>query len=242
VPLGLAMSQRWRLLPDHVDRLRFLLDAGLDPKETNFIGRSLLTEACKAGDPPRVQLLVARGADVDPPFDPERAKEMDCCSLTGRLQSSQIPLFAAAESGSAECVRLLLEAGASVHALDDRNRTALFHAGSAAVAELLLQSGIDHEGFTPIMAAADRGQLDCIRLLLAAGADPARVSKAGSSALTLAEQHLQDWTKINRSKKRSDIGSFGTPEEIEQRHKRALREAEECLSLLRQSEHPDASR
>jgi ankyrin repeat protein len=50
--------------PDHAERLRYLLDLGLDPDECNLIGRSLIAEACDAGDPARVGLLLERGASA----------------------------------------------------------------------------------------------------------------------------------------------------------------------------------
>lgn len=215
-------SHEWRLVPDHVDRLRFLLDAGIDATEVNFIGRSLLTEASQAGDPARVKLLIERGAIISPRFDPERAQalvdstvramrafykeqgipeehldqqaELHRLPPASRLSSSQIPLFCAAESGSAECVRLLLDAGAPIDALDDSNRTALFFADSAPVAELLIARGIDthHQ--------SEFGQ-DALGELLAGGCSsgacgPARFEVA--RALMAAEVDLQSGPRGSR--------------------------------------------
>lgn len=55
----------------------------------------------------------------------------------------EIPLFQAAESGSGECVRLLLEAGASPRQRDNDASTALFHAGSADVVTTLVAAGCE---------------------------------------------------------------------------------------------------
>lgn len=87
-------------LPDVAERLRILLDTGLDPNECASNGASLLAVACRTGDPARVRLLLDRGASLT--NDP----------ASGERWSFQIPLFAASESGSAECVQLLLDAGA----------------------------------------------------------------------------------------------------------------------------------
>lgn len=159
----------WRLDPDHVDRLRFLLDAGLDPREVNFIGRSLLTEACAAGDPKRVSLLLERGAPAAG-FDPSEAEQRhkDAVAHWERvyvrktsvrkalrlakkmaegpataLSSSEIPLFAAAKSGCAACLRLILEHGVDPNTRDKDGETASFCAGSAAVVHELVRAGAD---------------------------------------------------------------------------------------------------
>lgn len=68
----------------------------------------------------------------------------------------QIPLFAAASSGSAECVRLLLSAGADPGQLDYSGRTALFEASTAEVVEALTRAG------TPV-DAIDEFQGDAFR-------------------------------------------------------------------------------
>ncbi|MCX6367781.1 MAG: ankyrin repeat domain-containing protein [Armatimonadetes bacterium] len=88
---------------DQADRLRILLDASLDANESSSNGVSLLVKACRSGDPAQVRLLMNRGASLTNH------------SSSDKRQSFQIPLFAASESGSAECVQLLLDAGADVN-------------------------------------------------------------------------------------------------------------------------------
>jgi ankyrin repeat protein len=152
------------------DRLRFLLDAGLDARECAANGCSLLAEAARVGDPPRVRLLLERGADPDPGSDRagghpvpkprserNRSGERKFISnsrewiaerrrpnpFADRPSSFQIPLFCAAASGSVDCVRLLLAAGVAPDTVDDDGATALFCAGSAEVARTLLEAGAD---------------------------------------------------------------------------------------------------
>lgn len=117
---------------DHDERLQFLLDSGLDVNECSEVGRCLLNEACRAGDPRRVRLLLEKGAKTD------RAQ-------TGgdRLYSFQIPLFCAAEAGSAECVHLLLEIGEAADVRDGMSRTPLMVAGSAEAARALIAARAD---------------------------------------------------------------------------------------------------
>lgn len=90
----------------------------------------------------------------------------------------EIPLFRAAESGSAACVRLLLDAGADPHARDNSKRTAMYYAGSVEVVRALLQAGlsledVDEHGWSPLDNAVGDGEsaLPRVRALIEAGAN-----------------------------------------------------------------------
>ncbi len=113
-------------IPDHAERLRFLLDAGLSPHESAPSGRSLLVAACGSGDADRVRVLQDRGV---------RLGHEPC-------EGARNPLFAAVRSGSADLVRLLLQAGADPHALGV-GELLLHHVCNAETAELLLGAGVD---------------------------------------------------------------------------------------------------
>ncbi|MBB6053661.1 ankyrin repeat domain-containing protein [Armatimonas rosea] len=115
----------WRNVPSHGERLRFLLDAGLEP--TNY----MLWEACDAGDPTRVKLLLERGVSPHP---------------TDEGYSHGIPLLRAAKSGSAACVQLLLDAGADPNVMDRQGMTTILGgAGSAEVVQVLLAAGASRD-------------------------------------------------------------------------------------------------
>lgn len=196
---------------DHALRLALLLDAGIDPAKVDADGRSLLTEACAAGDPARVRLLLERGAPATPqrapadgrkqskkgrtlnvPGMPKRSRKYVRC-----LPSYEIPLFQAAESGSAECVRLLIDAGADPNERDESGETPLMHAGSSQVVHVLVAEGADvrarcvseYDALEHLFnlhswgadAAIDR--MDIARALLAAGADLQYTDKNGWSRL-----------------------------------------------------------
>ena len=115
----------WHLVPSHAARLKVLLDAGLDPNEASFTGRSLLSEACHAGDPDAVKLLLERGVSPEPvPARPNKSNDFRTshgygASPTAKLSMEQIPLFGAVESGSVECVELLLATGARLDYLSE---------------------------------------------------------------------------------------------------------------------------
>lgn len=160
--------------PDFVDRLRFLLDRGLDPNETSDNGRSMLTEACGVGDAARVRLLLERGASPkasSADIDRSNASHAEMLSSfnvyadnpemhefvegfmphfdTDARESYSIPLFLAAASGSADCVAALLKAGADLRERDASGATALMHAGSVDVVNALVEAGLDVNDRTP---------------------------------------------------------------------------------------------
>jgi ankyrin repeat protein len=201
--------------PDHVERLRYLLDLGLDPAECNFVGRSLITEAASAGDPARVQLLLDRGASatavpvqsrvrgkmprltpIPLPGEPENSAKVP----RGDADSYQIPLFCAAQSGSAECVELILRAGADPNTRDSSGKIALMVSGSPAVVRTLLQAGADlhatDEFGNDAFQAAIEGSCDSdacgaerfevAQALLEAGVDIERVDQYGKTRLASA--------------------------------------------------------
>jgi ankyrin repeat protein len=131
-------------IQDHVDRLRYLLDQGLDVNE-RYYGRSLLIEACCTGDADRVQLLLDRGALAVPNHSTQETYEL--------------PIFCAAWSGSADCIQLLLRAGAGANDRDALEMTPLMVARSVAVVEALIAAGAD-------VSIRDREQEDALQKIL----------------------------------------------------------------------------
>ncbi len=106
------------------------------------------------------------------------------------------PLMYAATVGSAECIRLLLDAGADPNAANKAGATPLMWcAGDIAKVKLLLARGagvnaVSAAGRTPLhVAAYHDGSDDVARLLIAKGADVNARDKAGISVLELAAQN-----------------------------------------------------
>ena len=88
------------------------------------------------------------------------------------------PLHEAAASGSAECVKALLEAGAPRNAVDNHGRTPLHLAvehGSAQCVKALVEGGARTDAVaidrtTPLHMAASCGRGECLKALLEGGA------------------------------------------------------------------------
>lgn len=202
----------FRIVPEQVERLRFLLDAGLSPRGRAGNGSSCLCEACGAGDPERIALLLRRGAPPEADWGAADAEWLDDAttallhslrvgpsafpSMDG-LPSWVVPLFRAAESGSAECVRLLVDAGASVFVRDEAGSTALAHARSADVVRALVAAGADvravnewtKDALAEVLDSSAEGaplepdRIEVARALLDAGTSPTRSPGRNASRL-----------------------------------------------------------
>lgn len=161
-----------------------LLRAGADPDSSETCGDTALIDAVIAPSPACVRLLLDAGASLD-----------------ARGQSGMTALAWASElSGpeSLESSRLLVAAGADIHALDDDGRAPLSLAcgqGAAATARLLLDSGadlwlLDAEGLDALAHACGGSSPECAQMLLEAGADPDRHDPKGSTPLIRACQSI----------------------------------------------------
>jgi ankyrin repeat protein len=152
-------------------RLRRFLELGCDPDET-WHGITLVADAAWAGDPERVRVLLAAGANPDPPGIEGGADH----AKTAGLVYYQIPVFLAALEAGPEMIRMLLDAGADAHVTDKGGHNALSYAASADMALLLAGAGVDLEapdefGWTPLVGAMVDGNVERAAGLLAAGAN-----------------------------------------------------------------------
>eukprot|EP01045_Picozoa_sp_COSAG04_P044750 COSAG04_NODE_15342_length_535_cov_0.788991_1_plen_174_part_10 len=147
---------------------------------------STLGELAFAGEEDALRQRIAAGAS---PNDPAELFGAGCP-----------PLFAAADQGHVNVVRVLVEAGASLEATTPKGSTALLIAaqnGHADCVEALLQGGANVHakgsmGQTALHPAAENGHTDCCRLLILAGADSA-VTAVGKTPLQWAysERHAE---------------------------------------------------
>ncbi|XP_043981669.1 cortactin-binding protein 2 isoform X3 [Gambusia affinis] len=103
-------------------------------------------------------------------------------------------LFAAAQNGQTECVKLLLSAGLPADILDENGFTPLHLAathGHASCVEILLASRaavdpVAAQGQTPLFLACEAGSLGCAHALLTAGANRSLPATDGCTALHAA--------------------------------------------------------
>ena len=167
----------WHKVPSHAARLSYLLEGGLDPHEASCTGRSLMAEACFAGDPVAVKLLLERGVSHEPfsgwldEGNDFRTENHSCPTVEGALQHEQIPLFGAVESGSVKCVQLLLAKNARLDYIDDYDYDVL----DVALSQ-------DHF-YTPEYQAPSPHYVAIAKLLLDAGVPLDRINKHGYSRL-----------------------------------------------------------
>ena len=180
---------------DH-QAVRALLEAGADPDATYGDGTTALHWAAHRDSHAMATDLLAAGADVDA-ADDHGVTPLALASLNGSLSivdtllaagadanaargNGETPLMTAARVGSLDVVRILLAAGADPNATEATlGQTALMLAvaeNHTPVARLLLETGAavsarSTNRFTPLLFAAQQGNLAAADLLLSAGAD-----------------------------------------------------------------------
>lgn len=167
-----------------LDQARALLDG--DPEvlgASGHMGRTALHVAVETGSLDAVRFLIGAGADVN-----------------GERGRGDTPLFWAPDRTIAAT---LLAAGADLHATDFAQREPIHWAaqfGRADVIQLLIEQGADvnlRDGsqMTPLHWAVrdivDRRPLACVKVLLAAGADPTLRARAPLQGTLLRVEGVQ---------------------------------------------------
>lgn len=167
------------------ERLRVLLAHGLnarghfDPDEARKRARAMMERMARhSASQPDLFASMPEAFRASLAESRKKHEEDEFEEQSSAPWSSEIPLFCAAESGSAECVQLLLDAGADPKARDHSKRTAMYDAGSAPVIRALMQAGLpledaDTSGWSPLVNALGNSEyaLPRIRALIEAGAN-----------------------------------------------------------------------
>lgn len=174
----------WAVRWDALEMVDQLIRAGANVNATNRYNITPLALACINGSAAVVEKLLQAGADLN------------------AAPNGEPPLMLAARTGDFETVKLLLTHGAAVNAKEtERGQTALMWAVAEAnptVAKLLIENGADvharsTSGFTPLMFGVRKGDLESVRTLLAAGANPNEEVPDGSplSFVAIVNAHYE---------------------------------------------------
>eukprot|EP00812_Abedinium_dasypus_P009076 NODE_2791_length_874_cov_317.373626.p2 GENE.NODE_2791_length_874_cov_317.373626~~NODE_2791_length_874_cov_317.373626.p2 ORF type:complete len:258 (-),score=51.66 NODE_2791_length_874_cov_317.373626:62-835(-) len=121
----------------------------------------------------------------------------------------------AVQNGHVECLRMLIDSGASKDVSKPDGATPTFVAaqdGHVECLRLLLAAGANadaalnvstvapmYSGATPTFIAADRGRVECVRALLAAGANAAAPTHNGQTPLDIARAKEHEASAAERS-------------------------------------------
>lgn len=154
-----------------VDDLRATLAAHPPLEEKDFWERTPYLLAIQTGDVEKVRLMLEHGAHPD-----------------ARGRCGRPPLFYAVEDNHLPMLRFLLESGQSVEQTDEFGDTPLMTAaecGNAEAVAMLLDAGaqVDAKKNRDVTALEETRDCACAVRLLAAGADPQRLSYEGRRAL-----------------------------------------------------------
>lgn len=151
---------------------------------------SALMKAVKKNDVAQVRQLIAQRVNVNEPDS-----------------GGDLPLIMAAYLGHAEIVRLLLDAGADVKAVDPGMKATALHAaayaGRTEAAQLLIDAGVEIDkqgpknGYTALHDAIWQNNIDTARVIIQAGAD-----------LTLRSHENQTPLEMARARKRKEIAAM----------------------------------
>ena len=167
---------------------------------TDKNGLSVLHNAVHQGNPHVVNRLIQAGANVNAisgnseQITPNINKNSSYPSHQLLYANRTSPLIYAALGGAADCMELLINAGADVNFQDEMGNTALHAAaahGFADCVQVLIKAGADinkqtNMGLTPLHFTLKYDAADCMELLINAGADINTATKLGESPLYLA--------------------------------------------------------
>jgi ankyrin repeat protein len=199
----------WAVRWDDLAAADLLLRAGADAKAANRQGATPMFLASQNGNTAMIEKLLKAGADANAPILSHGETALMMASRTGSLEAVKMLLdhgaqpnakdtlrgttaaMWAAEQGHAAVLQLLADRGADLKAqsavLTPPLRRGLGFAPASK--EGVRPLGQPKGGLTALMFAAREGSLDCVQLLVKAGAAVDQTSVDGSSALLVAVQN-----------------------------------------------------
>ena len=226
----------WAAYHEHAQCIENLTEAGADVNIQNNDGITPLMKAVQDNNNTRVQMLIRAGADVNIPDFTGRSPlirevitkcEQNCVAslvaggadVNVRDKQGNTALIWAAHHEHAQCIDLLVEAGASVNvqstmsgetplimAMLGNNPIGCVTALTAAGADVNIAN---HSGDTPLCFAARKGNFKSIERLIEAGADVniqhTSENKLGNTSLMWAAQEGHDTCADLLIKKGADV-------------------------------------
>ncbi len=201
----------------NVTQVQALLASGADPNANDADGVPVLRKAAQVGSVPICEALLKKGARVDgtgkfwttPLLSAVALKHPNVVKLLlAHKAKAQVsdpllgsPINAAAKTGQVEVAKLLLDNGAKA---GNEPANVSYPLASAVkheyvqVVDLLLSRGApvnevaDEDGETPLMLAAETGNVEIVKLLLHRGAQAGAKDKAGHTVLDHAKGEKRD--------------------------------------------------
>ncbi len=171
----------WAAHQNDIDTADLLIAAGADANAANDFRMTPLSQACTNGSDAFVRLLLKSGAN------PNTA-----------VATGETPLMTCAKSGSVDAVKRLVEYGAADRGEGAGTASVGAHVGrgrasSMDVVQALIDAHADlkahsKEGFTAMHFAAREGDLEMVKVLLAAGVDVNILTEAEKGAATDARR------------------------------------------------------
>lgn len=164
----------WLTHWNDLETANLLLTAGADANAANDFRMTPLAQACINANAGLVHALLKAGANPNMP-----------------VATGETPLLTCARAGSADAVKMLVEFGAQVNAKEPKeDQTALMWAAAERhpdVVQALIDAHADltahsKQGFSAIHFAARVGDLESVKLLLAAGVDVNFLTQTESGA------------------------------------------------------------
>ncbi len=163
-----------------VPMVRLLADRGVEVNAGDDQRLTPLHSAAYRGHTVVVELLIAKGADVNVGTVPDPTPDSIVWESNWecRLGPGVTPLHEAAAGGEPNVAAVLLAHGARVNTVDESGKTPLHYAAARAnhrVAELLIDGGtdvnvLDKSGTTPLVLSLIQGDVATAKRLIAAGA------------------------------------------------------------------------
>jgi ankyrin repeat protein len=173
-----ATPLAWAVYLDQPEVVDMLMRAGAKPNTVDQYGETPVTLASVTGDSAVLTKLIAAGADA-----------------SAARWNGETALMLAARSGCLDEVKLLLDHGAKVNAVESvKEQNALMWAaaeGHSDVVDLLIKNGAEVKstskgGFTPLVFAVQSGSGQSVKSLLDAGAPADYALPNGTSVVSVA--------------------------------------------------------